>query len=252
MFRESHLAAAWLLPVLGWDHHQWLPVLGPPHEDLSVVGIGLDQGAGRDGLILAQDFRLVLGDGLPQPGTLAQGPVGIHLDAQLHTPVERLEDNHVIGRGVGGHQPRGEALVPVDVGQFGHVALADGHGPRDAGVKVIVHADDELGVSLGGAHDCAGLGGIAIPRVVHSIRVTDGFNFALLEIRELPARPGGGGKKAGLFSQYWARLFCILMVGQGLSWTLGTEGAQQTQPPLLMGLVWGRADNKQDIQYQVM
>lgn len=199
MFRESHLAAAWLLPVLGRDHHQRLPVLGPPHEDLSIIGIGLDQGAGRDGLILAQDFRLVLGNGLPQPGTLAQGPVGIHLDAELHAPVQSLQDDHVIGRGVGGHQPRGEALVPVDVGQFGHVALTDGHGPRDAGVKVIIHADDELGVSLGGAHDRAGLGGIAVPGVVHPIRVTDGLNFALLEIGELPARPGGA-KKARLLS----------------------------------------------------
>lgn len=158
-----------LLPVLGRDHHQRLPILGPPHEDLSVVGVGLDQGAGRDGLVLAQDFGLVLGDGLPQPGALAQGPGGVHLDAELHAPVQRLQDNHVIGGGVGGHQPRGEALVPVDVGQFGHVALADGHGPRDAGVEVVVHADDELGVSLGGAHNGAGLRGVAVPGVVHPV-----------------------------------------------------------------------------------
>jgi hypothetical protein len=175
--------------VLGRDHHQWLPVLGSPHEDLCIVGVGLDQGTGRDGLILAKDFRLVLGNGLPQPGALAQGPVGIHLDAQLHAPVQGLQDDHIIGGGVGGHQPRGEALVPVDVGQFGHVALTDGHGPRDAGVEVIVHADDELGVPLGGPHNRAGLRGIAVPGIVHPIRVTDGLDLSFLEVGELPARP---------------------------------------------------------------
>ena len=207
------------LPVLGRDHHQRRPKLGAPHEDLSVVGVGLDQGAGRDGLVLAQDFGLVLGNGLPEPGALAQGPGGVHLDAQLHAPAQGLQDDHVVGRGVGGHQPRDEALVPVDIGQFGHVALADGHGPRDAGVEVIVHADDELGVSLGGAHDGAGLCGVAVPRVVHPVRVADGLDLAFLEVRELPAGPEDG-KTVYIASQPAShRLVCIPLSWGLTSWS---------------------------------
>lgn len=59
------------------------------------------------------------------------------------------------------------------------------------GVEVIVHADDKLGVSLGGAHDGAGLCG-AVPWVVHPVRVADGLNLAFTEVWELPAGPEDG------------------------------------------------------------
>lgn len=57
--------------VFGRDDHDGFPGLWPPHEHLSVVGIGLDHGIGGDGLVLAQDMGLLLGHRLTQRGPLA-------------------------------------------------------------------------------------------------------------------------------------------------------------------------------------
>lgn len=175
--------------MFGRDDHNRLTRPGPPHQDLSVVGVGFDHGVGRDGFVLAQHLRLFLGYGLQQPGSLSQRSVGIHLDVQTHAPAHRLQHQHLAGRLVDGHQPRGETLVPPDAAQHGNVAVAHGDAPRHAGVEVIVHADGELGVLLGRAHHRAGLGRVAVPRVVDAVRVADGLNLSVSETRQLPAGP---------------------------------------------------------------
>lgn len=124
-----------------------------------------------------------------QLGPLSQRFAGGHVDAQFHPPLDCLQDHQLIGGGVGGHQPSGEALVAVDLGELGHIAVAHRHSPRDAGVEVVVHADGELGFLFGGSHDGAGLCGVSIPGVVDAVRVADGFDLALKEIWEFPARP---------------------------------------------------------------
>lgn len=70
---------------------------------------------------------------------------------------------------VHGHQPGDEALVPGDVGQHGCVAVADGHGPGHAGIEVVVHADGQTGWFGCGPSQCDCLGGVAVPRVTHTI-----------------------------------------------------------------------------------
>lgn len=150
-------------------HHEWWSILWPPHEYLSIIGIGFDKGTGWYWLILAEDLGLLLSRGLLQLGTLPQGPAGVHLDAQPHAPFDSLQGHHLIGGRVGGHQPGGEALIPVDARELGHVAVADGHRPRHARVEVVVHADVELGLLLGGTHDGAGFCGVPIPGIVHSV-----------------------------------------------------------------------------------
>lgn len=57
--------------IFGRDDHDGVPGLWPPHEHLSVVGVGLDHGIGGDGLVLAQDMGLLLGHRLTQRGPLA-------------------------------------------------------------------------------------------------------------------------------------------------------------------------------------
>lgn len=167
------------LPVLGRYHHERWSILWPPHEYLSIVGIGFDKGTGWYWLILAEDLGLLLSRGLLQLGTLPQGSAGVHLYAQPHPPLDSLQGHHLIGGRVGGDQPGGEALIPVDARQLGHVALADGHRPRHARVEVVVHADVELGLLLRGTHDGAGFCRVSVPGIVHSIRVADGLDFTL-------------------------------------------------------------------------
>lgn len=158
-----------VLSVFWRYHHKWWSILWPPHEYLSIIGIGFDKGTRWYWLILAKDLGLLLSRGFLQLGTLPQGSAGIHLDAQPHAPFDSLQGHHFVGGRVGGHQPGGEALIPVDARQFGHVALADGHRPRHAGVEVVVHADVELGLLLGGPHDGVGFCRVSIPGVVHSV-----------------------------------------------------------------------------------
>lgn len=150
-------------------HHKWWSILWPPHEYLSIIGIGFDKGTGWYWLILAKDLGLLLSRGLLQLGTLPQGSAGIYLDAQPHAPLDSLQGHHFIGSHVGCNQPGGEALIPVNACEFGHVALADGHCPRDAWVKVVVHADVELGLLLCGTHDGAGFCRVSVPGIVHAI-----------------------------------------------------------------------------------
>ncbi len=85
----------------------------------------------------------------------------------------------------------GEALVPPDAAEHGYIAVAHRDAPRHAGVEVVIHADGELGVLLGGTHDGAGLGGVAVPGVVDAVWVADGLDFSVSEIRQLPAGPAG-------------------------------------------------------------
>lgn len=150
-------------------HHQRRSVLWPPHEYLSIIGIGFDKGTGWYWLIPAKDLGLLLSRGLLQLGTLPQGSAGIHLDAQLHAPLDRLQDDRLVGGRVHGHQPGGEALIPVDAREFCHIALAHGHGPCDARVEVVVHADVELGLLPCRTHNGTGLCGVSVPGVVHTV-----------------------------------------------------------------------------------
>ncbi len=177
--------------MFGRDDHHRLARPRAPHQHLSVVGVGFDHGIGRDGFVLPLHLRLLLRDGLAQPGSLSQRLVEIHLDVQTHTPAHRLQRQDLARRLIDGHQPGGEALVPPDAAEHGYIAVAHRDTPRHAGVEVVVHADGELGVLLGGTHDGAGLGGVAIPGVVDAVRVADGLYFSVSEIRQLPAGPAG-------------------------------------------------------------
>lgn len=111
---------------------------------------------------------------------------GLHVDAQFHPPLDSLQDDHLVGGGVGGYQPGGEALIPVDASQLGHVAVTHWDRPGDAGVEIVIHADGELGFFLGGTYNGAGLGGVPVPGVVDAIRVADGLDLALEEIGKFP------------------------------------------------------------------
>lgn len=171
------------------DDHHWNSSPGPPHEDLCVVGVGFDHGVGRDRLVFSQQLRLFLSDRLQKLGSFPQRFVRIHLDVQPHAPAHRLQHHQLSWCLVDGHQPCGETLVPPYVAQHGHVALTHRDAPRHARVEIVVHADGEFGVFLGWTHDGAGLRGVAVPGVVHAVRVADGFDFTITEIRKLPARP---------------------------------------------------------------
>lgn len=161
--------ARFLLSVFRRYHHERWSILWPPHEYLSIIGIGFDKGTGWYWLILAKDLGLLLSRGLLQLGTLPQGSAGVYLYAQPHAPFDSLQGHHLVGGCVGGNQPGGEALIPVNARELGHVALADGHGPRHARVEVVVHADVELGLLLRGPHDGAGFRRVPIPGIVHSV-----------------------------------------------------------------------------------
>jgi hypothetical protein len=69
------------------------------------------------------------------------------------------------------------------VWQHGCVAVADGHGPGHTGVEVVVHADREARRLGRGAREGDSLGGIAVPGVADPIRVADGLDPALAELR---------------------------------------------------------------------
>ena len=114
----------------------------------------------------------------------------VHLDVKLHSPADGLQDDGLGGGLVDGHQPGGEALVAADAAELRHVAVADRHAPGHAGVEVVVHANGEFAVLLCGAHKHAGLGGVAVPRVVDSVGVADGLDLSVTQIWELPAGPG--------------------------------------------------------------
>ncbi len=88
-----------------------------------------------------------------------------------------------LGDGVHGHQPGDEALVPGDVGQHGSVAVADGHCPGHAGVEVVVHADRQTGRFGRGSREGDCLGGVAVPGVADAVRVADGLDPTLSQLR---------------------------------------------------------------------
>lgn len=90
----------------------------------------------------------------------------------------------------------------MDAAELRHVAVADWHTPRHAGVEVVIHAHGEAAVLLGGAHHRARLRGVAVPRVVDPIRVADGLDLAVAQVGQLPAGPGvGGGEVTGVRSE---------------------------------------------------
>lgn len=168
--------------VFGRDDHDGFPGLWPPHEHLSVVGIGLDHGIGGDGFIFAQDVGLLLGHGLTQHSPLAQGLVRVYLDVELHPPADGLQ-HQGLGRGlIDGHQPGGEALVAADAAELRQVAVAHRHSPRNTGVEVVVHADREARRLGRGAREGDCLGGVAVPGVADPVRVADGLDPALAEL----------------------------------------------------------------------
>ena len=76
-----------------------------------------------------------------RPG--AQGFAGVHSDVHSHTPLDSLQQDFLTGTGIERNQPCGEALVPLDVSEQRHVAVAHRHGPGHAGVEVVIHADGE-------------------------------------------------------------------------------------------------------------
>jgi len=184
MIRLRYPRPVW--SVFRWDDHHGVTVLWPPHQHLGVVGVGLDHGVRGDGLILAQDLGLILDHGLVQRSPVTQRLLRVHADVKPHPPVDRLQHQCLQGGRVDGHQPRREALVAADAAELRHVAVADGHTPGHAGVEIVIHTDGELAVLLGGAHHSAGLRCVAVPRVVHSIRVADGLDFAVAQVGELP------------------------------------------------------------------
>lgn len=101
--------------------HQRRPKLGPPHEDLSALALGLTRALGG-GLVLLRILGWSWATGSRELGALGPGPGGVYSMLSCMRQCSVCRDDHVVGRGAGGHQPRDEALVPVDVGQFGHVA----------------------------------------------------------------------------------------------------------------------------------
>lgn len=117
---------------------------------------------------------------------MTQGLLGVHSDEEPHPPADGLQDERLRGGLVDGHQPGGKALVAVDAAELWHVAVADRHAPGHAGVEIVIHAHSELAVLLGGADDRAGLRRVAVPRVVHAIRVADGLDLAIAQVWEFP------------------------------------------------------------------
>lgn len=161
----------------------------PPHQNLGVVGVGPPHGVGRDRLHAGQHPRLVLMHPAHQPGPGAQRQGRIHGDVDPHPPLDGVEQDLFPGRGVERHKPCGEALVPFDVCQQGCVGFTDRHSPGDAGVKIVVHADDKAGWLGRGAHYGDSLGGVSVPGVAHAIWVADGSHQTFSKLRQLPARP---------------------------------------------------------------
>lgn len=180
----------WNRSVFGWDDHHGVTTLWPPHQHLGIIGIGLDHGIRGDRLILAQDLGLFLGHGLVQNGPLTQRLFWVHFDVKPHPPADCLQDEGLWGGLVDGHQPGRKALVAVDAAKLRHVAVTDRHTPGHTGVEIVVHTNGELAVLLGGAYNCAGLRGVAVPWVVDAIRVTDGLNLPVTQVGQLPTRPG--------------------------------------------------------------
>lgn len=120
---------------------------------------------------------------------MTQRLLRVHLDVKPHPPADCLQDECLCGGLVDGHQPGRKALVAADAAKLRHVAVADGHAPGHAGVEIVIHTNSELAVFLCGAYDGAGLRGVAVPRVVHTIRVADGLDLAITQVGELPTRP---------------------------------------------------------------
>lgn len=176
--------------VFRWDDHHRVTSLWPPHQHLGVVGIGLDHGVGGDGLILSQNLWLYLGHGLFQNGPLTQRLLRVHFYVKPHPPADRLQDQRLWGGLIDGHEPSREALVAEDAAELRHIAVADGHSPGHAGVKIVIHTDYEFAVLLGGAYDGAGFSSVSVPRVVDAVWVADGLDLAVTQIREFPTWPG--------------------------------------------------------------
>lgn len=174
--------------VFWWDDHHRVTILWPPQEHLCIIGVGLDHGVGGNGLILAQDLRLFLGYGFFKNSPLTQRFLWVHMDVKTHPPANRLQDQSLCRGLVYGYQPRGEALIPVDAAKLRHITVADGYAPCHTGVEVVIHANCEFAVLFGGAYNSASLSGVSIPRVVDAIRVADGLNFSIPQIRKLPTR----------------------------------------------------------------
>lgn len=155
--------------VFGWDDHHRVTDLWPPHQHLGIIGVGLHHGIRGDGIVLAQDPRLLLGHRLEQDSPVTQRLVWVHLDVEFHPPADCLQDESLGGGLINGYQPGSKALVTVDAAELRHVAVTDRHAPGHAGIEVVVHANCELAFLLGRAYDGAGLRCVPIPRVVDTI-----------------------------------------------------------------------------------
>lgn len=170
------------------NDHNGFPVSRPPHQNLGIVGIRLNQGVDWDGFISNLDLRLFLDQWLHHCGSFAQRPLGIHFNADLHPPADGPEQHHLGCGFVHGHQPCGEVLVPLDGTQESRAAGgAHRDTPCHTRAEVVVHADGQFGALFGGTHYGVHLGGAAVPGVVHAIRIADGLNLPTSQLWQLPA-----------------------------------------------------------------
>lgn len=175
--------------LLRGDHNQRRSPSGAPHEHLGIIRIGFAHGIVGNGFHLGEDFGLVLVKRPNQPGPGAQRHCGINGDVHFHSPFDGLQQDLLACANVERHQPCGEALVTSDVREHWRVVLAHWHRPRHTWIEVVIHADDEAWRFGCRAWDGYCLGGVAVPRVAHTVRVADRAHHAVPQLRELPARP---------------------------------------------------------------